>query len=367
VNMVQKIVDLIENNTDFTLEGIKFLDSGNGHDVFEITIKDFPPLVARIEKPNVRVAQDGVKRDTHFNGPLSVKRQASLYDLVRVEAGLPAPKVYAISEKSGPPFIITEKMNGVHWREYLEANNYSKQAYLKSLSFFGADLAAVQQVRFSSFGNVIAKNLIESGGISGLENYLHRIIQLKLQRVSEQEAFTIDELDSLKNYFNYTLSIIENEIKVHEQSPVLVLTDLHPMNFYVDEMGKPSGYFDLESCQSGHPALEFYQIGMQFLNYFNDAMFTCAKDAFVSGFEENGGCYDWEHPLNKQVENILCVAHLTGSVGSYKGARDGLRDNWSDNFKEILFDVINTGGMDYVTFAEVLRQKTKQPKHVTLP
>ena len=46
---------------------------------------------------------------------------------------------------------------------------------------------------------------------------------------------------------------------------------------------------------------------------------------------------------------------------SYFGVKDGLRDNWSNRFKALLWQAIGADRVDYMGVGDILREKTGQP------
>lgn len=344
----------------YEVKKLKFIPEGRSHDVFDIGLNDGDCLIARFEKP--RGSFGGQRRDFHYNGVISLEREAYLCSLVREEASLPAPKVRGIYQIENFNFLLVEKMPGIPWKNFLEQNNYSLQAYLNSLEYLGADIAKAQRVSFNSFGDIVAGRVIEPPGITGFSSRLEPVLSLKIRREEEAKALRPRELSKVKHYFEKELQEVSDGLKGSLSKPILVLTDIHPMNFLVDEKSKPSGYFDLEFCQAGHPALETYYLGLQLFNYFDEETFHRAQAAFYQGYHDNGGVYAPETTLNRNLEALLCAGHTLSAVTAYHNVKDGLRDTWSSEFKESLFGIINQGEMNYVAFADVIRQKTKQPK-----
>ena len=110
-----------------------------------------------------------------------------------------------------------------------------------------------------------------------------------------------------------------------------------------------------------------YYLEVQLFNYFNRNTAALARDAFYKGYRKSGGEYEPDDPINKELETILAAGQTLTAVTAYHGVRDGVRDRWSAQFKEILFDVITSGSMDTVAYADVIRQKTQQPSQPTLP
>ncbi len=344
----------------YSVESIALILAGQSHYDFSLSLNNNWPAIARFEKPHAIGTPDGIRRDYNFNGPLSLERERNLLELVR-EAGLPAPEVYGLYSNEHGKFLLVEKLTGNHWSEYVEANGYSLEAYLRSLEYLGQDIALAHRVKFESFGDVIGRSDINPGNISDFTSRVALIAQLIMQRAAYSQAFEQKELEELTQHFQNQLDTLSQKMRAVRQQPILVLTDLHPMNFFVGERGKPSGYFDLEFCQSALPALEFCDLRLSLFNYFEGSA-EQAEQTFLKGYEHNGGSYDPSEPVSKQLEYILAIGHVLYAVIAYHNVHDGLRDTWSDKCKQILFEAQKSGEFNYKAYADVFRVKTKQPK-----
>ena len=353
----QKAQDLL-NQRGYGITDIRMFPFGANRDVFEATREDGTPIIARFVK-------EGKHRDAQYNGLISLERDANMYALAG-KAGLPTPSVLGYHDVEGIPFLVVEKLPGKHWKTFVEGNNYSLEAYLRSLEFLGQDVAKAHAVVLPSYGDMLSANCLQPAGIKNFAERLDHIFALKLAKA--ETVLPTGEFARVKQYFAEGVRAVSAQLEEgNGYKPVLVLTNLHPMNFLVDEQGKPSGYPDLEFSQAGVPALEMYNMGLQLFSYFDKPTFNLAEEAFFKGYTLAGGVYDRENSTNKQLEALLCGGHALSSVTFYQGAKDGLRDNWSAEFKDILFKVMGTGEMDYVAFADVIRQKTQQPNQPTRP
>lgn len=348
----------------YKLDKVLSIPEGGSHYSFSVQLRDGEECIVRFEKKK-RIDSEGKKRDIHYNGVLSLEREAYLCTLVREKVHLPAPQIKELHRIPGVSFLLVEKMPGIHWKTFLEEKKYSLQDYLSSLKFLGADIADAQRVKFPSYGNVMENGVIEPPHVLNFAERLREITSLRLQRIEEKNILNIKEFQEVEQPFHKTIEEIAEESN-QSTSPVLILTDIRPMNFFVNEDGKPSGYFDLEFCQAGHPALEFYNMGLQLFNYFNQNIFEQAQKAFFEGYRANGG-QSVHNDSNKELEDFLSLGHILSAVEGYYNIKDGLRDTWSQRFKDLLFKIMNANKVDYAGFADIVREKTKQPRNPTLP
>jgi aminoglycoside phosphotransferase (APT) family kinase protein len=281
------------------------------------------------------------------------------------KAGLPTPPILGYHDIEGVPFLVVDKLPGKHWKTYIEESGYSLQAYLQSLEFLGMDIAKAHRISLPSYGDVISATSIHPAGITNFAARLEHIFSLKLKKA--EKVLPREDFAVVQNYFDQGVQSLAEHLAGDKYKPVLVLTNLHPMNFLVDKQGKPSGYPDLEFSQAGVKALEMYNMGSQLFSYFDQPTFDAAQEAFFRGYAAQGGVYDVGDKTNQKLEALLCAGHTLSAVTGYHGARDGLRDTWSSEFKDLLFKVMSAGEMDYIAFADIIRQKTKQPRTPTLP
>lgn len=339
-----------------------FIPEGRSHNIYSIDFQDGSEAIARFEK--LRPDLPTPRRDFNFNGLVSLGREVRLTELVR-SAGLPAPLVYGLHESEMGSFLLVEKMNGSYWTEFLEKSAFSRKAYLDSLRFLGGDLARLHSIKFTTYGDVVGPNLVLPGNITSFHDRLQQLVTLKVERAQTSGALDDVELAEVSGYLRTQLACIKSESKEEtSEQPTLILTDLHPMNFFVDGRGKPSGYFDLETCQSGLPELEFYNLRMHLFNYFHNT-FNQAEVAFFEGYHANGGSYNPNNPANKRLSHILTISHLISTATSYFKASDGVRDDWSTRMKRIIFDGMNADEINHLAIGDIFRGKTKQPINST--
>lgn len=345
----------------FAVHSISPCPSGLSHHNFEVMLSsNFYPepqrLVARFESDLGR--SDGRRIDLIYGGKMSLEREIGLCTLVREGAGLPAPNTTGPYTKT-EPFILAEYMPGKLWGEFLQQQNYSRQSYLKSLELLGEDVGKVHSVTFDAFGDVMG-NYVDNG-VDNFSARLEQVIQRNLE--NNGDKFNETERKYAEQYFASMLRKIEKSTK--KDKPRLVLADLHTNNLMVDTHGKPSGYFDLEFCQTGVPALEVYNVSLQFFALFNLELFSEAQKTFLKGYRASGLNYEPEDPKNKQVELILAANHFFRAAASYQKFTEGPRVGWAAKFKEIFFDIAENGKIDYVGFAKTVRPQF--PNQPSLP
>jgi len=328
--------------------------------VFNVNLAGGTEVIAKFENES-KIAADGKRRDHHYNGVLSLERQRNLCSLVG-EAGLPAPEVKGVYSAEGQNFLLAEKMSGQYWSDFLEDNNHSLAAFTRSLEFLGADIAMLQRCRFSSFGDVISPDRVEPPGITHFAQRLRYTTDLKLQREAQKGSLHKKELREVTEYFQRRLQELSQMSGNVKQTPVFILADLHARNFFVDSEGKPSGYFDLEFCQAGVPSLEFGSVALFLYSYYGQKEFEQGRAAFFRGFHDHGGVHDLNDPYNTKLEEVLGAGYLLSFTTGYHDSKDGLRDLWSAQFKELLFQTIASEMVPYVAVGDVFRTKTKQPK-----
>ena len=225
-------------------------------------------------------------------------------------------------------------------------------------------MANAHKVKFISFGDIIREDIIQPGNITSFAERIRIITEPKIKRAEQLGTLNSNELAYLKHTLQSELSDLEDVTKTSSLQPILAITDIHPKNFLVDDNGKPSGYFDLEYCQSAPPALDFYFLRWFLLNYF-EGISDQAEEALLERYTANGGTYDSKNPTNKKLEYLLSINRLMQAVNEYHGLFDELRKGWSGQFKQILFNSMDEGEINYPKITSVFRSWTKQPLYAT--
>lgn len=348
------------NDIGYEVSTATFIPEGRSHDIFRVVTS--PPqkltMIARFEKPQLVPSLDGLRRDFTYNGPLSLRREKELMDLVRNKAQLPAPEVYGLYEDSPVPVLLVEELPGVYFSDYLKRNCPPSDAFLGAFSFLGNDLAKAHSIGFNSFGDVLSADLVHPGHISNFADRIQMISQMKLQRAYQTGVLENSEAEDLHRYITGELATLAKKLGNRTRAS-LILTDLHSMNFFVDWSGKPSGYFDLEHCQAGLPSLDIYYIRRSLFYQYSDAALQ-AEEAFLKGYQEGGGIYDPEDPSTQRLEQLLLTDYVVGTATLYYGVVDGLRDNWSNRFKGLALKAAREGKIDYMEVKDVTKAKTSK-------
>jgi len=226
----------------------------------------------------------------------------------------------------------------------------------------GQDFAKVHQLRFPSFGDIQGPEEIEPVGITNFADRFSAIMERRVSRAEKKGALTAGEADCARQFFLNAFDSLRPLLEWDVKPPTMVFTDMHADNFFVDENGRPSGFFDLESSQAAPAELEFYGLRFFLFNYYDQATFQEAEAAFFTGYEEMGGAFAPKTHEDHKLIDLLAGCRLLELTESYWGYIDGLRDNWAVEIKAILMDYLETETVNYVALADVFRAKTGQPK-----
>lgn len=358
MNKQEKKANAILLDAGFSPKSIHYIPEGSNHEVFIVTTEDGQELILKL--PSQRYTEDNGHTDTLFGGNLSLKRESVLYALAR-GAGVPAPAVYAWSP-SNPAYILMEKMPGKSYAAFLEENRHSKQAFLDSLYALGQDFAKVHRLRFDSFGDIQGPETIEPAGLTNFADRFNAIMRRRVDRAEKKGALSTHEAGRVLQYFLNAFDTLRPLLERDVKPPTMVFTDMHADNFFVDNAGRPSGYFDLESAQAAPAELEFYGLRFFLFNYYDQSTFAEAETAFFKGYTEMGGPFAPKNRKDHQLIDLLAGCRLLELTESYWGYVDGLRDNWAVEIKAILMNYLETDTVDYVSLADVFRPKTGQPK-----
>lgn len=344
------------------VKDIQLIPEGSNHKVFIVTTKDNVKMICKF--PTQRYTENNMSIanvDTLYGGELSLKREASLYTLAREKGYVPTPKVYVLCNIDGFEFILLEMMSGVSFREYVHNNNYSLDKFLNSLELLGADFAGIQSITFESYGDIMSQDKISPSNLTNFADRFSKIIKRRIDKANKKGVFTSHELELVTNFFFRRLEEFHPYLSIDKKPPVMVFTDMHADNYFVDESGKPSGYFDLESSQAAPAELEFYGLKFFLFNYFDEDTMCKAEKAFYKGYISSGGKYAPKDEIDNTLIDFLSGCRLLELTESYWGYIDGLRDLWGYKMKAILLNYILYGKVDYIAISNIYREKTKQP------
>ncbi len=346
----------------YEVKAIRPINEGSNHFVFDVMLAGSRPAICKFAK--VRETEQGLyesSRDTLFGGRLSLEREAYLFRMIRQEAGVPTPEVYGSYESPYGKFILLERMNGISQKECMRRSGFSKKTFLDSMRFLGRDFAKIQSITFPSFGNIMAGSVIEPAGLRNFSDRWRPVIDMRLKRCLQKQVFTPAELSRVTQFFHEMLAKLRPHFDAQVTPPVLVFTDMHAENFFTDETGRPTGYFDLESAQAAPAALEFYGFRFFLYNFYDAACFQEAEAAFFEGYRAAGGQYAPAGPADESAIDFLAGCRLLELAQSYWGYIDGIRDNWGQEMKRLLLTYMDSGRIDYHAIGAVWRQRDRQP------
>lgn len=346
---------------NYNVVDIKRIPEGSNHVVFMVTLKNNQTVICKFPVQRLTETNHNLPNyDTLFGGELSLDRETALYDLARIEGQVPAPIVYNHLKIENVEFIVLELMPGKSFTEFLDTNNHSKIAYLNSLKELGKDFANIQKIQFKSFGNILKEKIVPENLFNFID-YFTPIIQKRITKALKKGAFTNDETLLVKKFFRDKINYFKPILSSDHKPAVMVFTDMHADNYFVDSFGKPSGYFDLESSQAAPAELEFYGFRFFLFNYYDQKTMELAEKSFFDGYKEAGGLFAPQLPIEHQLIDFLSACRLLELTESYWGYSDGLRDLWAFKIKSILMEYIITDKIDYIAISNIFREKTKQP------
>ena len=332
---------------------ISYNGTGSNHHVFELETNKGDLIVKFAKTRSTEINFQEAGTDTMFGGKLSLERESYLLSLLR-KVGLEAPKVIYIN-KEKIPFLIVSKCPGLPFPEWVKADGYKKSSFLKIMRNLGKDFNHLHQAtHFQSFGNVMENGKIEPKGFFNFADRYKQINDQIIEKSIKKGAFNDVESQKVKNFFNKKFLDYYEELSVSSKKPTLVITDMFGGNFFVDK-AKPSGYFDVESCQAAPAEFELYAMPFFLFNFFDENTFLEAKRSFYLGYGPNSSSLDFE------LIDFFSACRLLELLQSYWGYIDGLRDSWGEKIKKILFFYIKTGILDYNKLGSIWRERDKQP------
>ena len=341
----------------FAVVAINRIEEGANHDVFEVLMPNRKMGVLKcLLKNNGRDLESD--KDSLFDGPKSLNRQIQIFDVIRNSSAVRVPEIYDSDNES---FMFVEKLDGSLWANYLLDNDFDKNKYLYSLKKLGEAFADLQKRKFSAFGDLLAEDQLGNAVTNYADRFLN-VLSFRLKSavlkgaVSETEAKKINEVlsEGVKKY--------HSNLEVDRCDAVIVLDDMHSLNFFVDDKGESPAFFDVEFAQSAHPSLEYYSLCLFLFNYFDDNIFIEAQESFSTGYLEAGGVCDFKGKMFTDLTDFSTISRFVELSCSYYGVKDGLRDGWSLAYKSLIDTWLNTGELDYLKAGDVQRKKMDQPK-----
>lgn len=340
------------------------IQEGSNHDVFDVVLEDGSAAIckfARVRETEVGIAAEN--RDTLFGGRLSLDRESYLLSLARKEGGLPAPEIYGAHDSPLGRFIMMEKSPGISFTEWQGVQGYRLEPFLESLRALGRDFGKLHRnLRFPSFGDIIGPGVIEPGCRNFADRF-EAVTEMRIDRGVKKGTFTPEEALRVRAFFHRRFEDLRHCLDAGLCRSVMVFTDMHGRNYFVDGQGVPSGYFDLESAQAAPAALEFYGFRFFLFNFYDGGTFPRAEAAFFEGYREaNGPCVP-ETAEDEALIQLLSGCRLLELSESYWGVVDAIRDTWGVRMKDLLFRYMDTGSIDYVALGALWRERDGQPLH----
>lgn len=353
----------------YQISSVRAIMEGSNHYVFDVALSDGTEAICKFTKirdteNNLFHGQKGAPehRDTLFGGILSLEREAYLFNMIGHEASVPTPLIYGIHESMYGQFILLEKLKGMSHKECMSRGGYSKSLFLDSLTFLGEDFAKIQAVRFSTFGNIMDTGYIDPPHMYNFSDRFKSVLDMRLERCRHKGVF-IDAAEEARitGFFMDMLKQIRPMLSSQNVKPTLVFTDMHAENFFTDDTGRPTGYFDLESAQAAVPALEFYGFRFFLFNFYDIKCFQEAEDAFWKGYQKQSGSKIPCDCLDNHIVDFFAGCRILELMQSYWGYIDGIRDSWGDRMKELLYRYMETGDIDYMAIGNMWRMRDKHP------
>lgn len=344
----------------FNIIDIKSLSGGANHFVFAAQTDDNVQLIIKFPRIRETEMEFGTRhQDTLFGGQLSLERESYLFDLVK-GAGLPSPKTFGILPTAQGDCIVVERSPGCNMMDYMEKHSHSLSAFLNIMRSLGSDFSHLHKTRFTSFGNIMQESIIEPKGIYNFSDRYLSINDMLLKKCLKKNGVNQSEYLQIKEFFNVKFETYRNRLNINSSPATLVITDMHGGNFFVDK-DKASGYFDVESAQAAPMEFELYGLRFFVFNYYGSKEYEMAERAFWSSYYN--GNQDYPYKNTDELIDFFSACRLLEIFQSYWGHVDGLRDTWGQRIKEILFDYIKTGHVDYMRLGDIWRERDKQPQN----
>ena len=348
----------------YAVKSLTAIQEGSNHDVFNVIMEDGSSAICKFAK--TRETERNItaqNRDTLFGGKLSLDRESYLLSLARIQGDLPAPEIYGIHDSPLGKYIVMEKSPGISFTEWQALQGYRLAPYLSSLQALGRDFGKLhRRISFPCFGDIISSNEIDPGCGNFADRFL-AVTEMRIDRGVAKGTYSDGEAASVRSFFREKFEALRPSLSADLCRSVMVFTDMHGRNFFVDNSGIPSGYFDLESSQAAPAALEFYGFRFFLFNYYDAETFPKAEAAFLKGYQEaNGPCLPCS-ATDESLIQLLSACRLLELSESYWGVEDTIRGTWGQRMKNLLFQYMETDVIDYIALGAMWRERDGQPLH----
>ena len=185
----------------------------------------------------------------------------------------------------------------------------------------------------------------------------------RIARGVSKGTFSAAEAEVLSKFFLARVNSLRPVLSAPVCRAVMVFTDMHGRNFFVDQSGVPSGYFDLESSQAAPAALEFYGFRFFLFNFFDAETFPLAEQAFFRGYAAEGGPCAPQTAEDYALIDLLSACRLLELAESYWGVADAIRSTWGVRMKALLSQYMACRNVDYAALGAMWRERDGQPLH----
>ena len=348
----------------YKAKSLTAIQEGSNHDVYDVVMEDGSNDICKFAK--VRETERNItaeNRDTLFGGRLSLDRESYLLSLARNKGGLPAPEIYGAHDSEIGRFIMMEKSPGISFTEWNGLQGYKLTSFLDSLKALGRDFGKLHSnISLPSFCDIISDDVIEPG----CDNFADRfeaVTEMRISRGVTKGTFSEEEAKRVRAFFHDQFEALRPFLSIEKCRSTMVFTDMHGRNYFVDDQGIPSGYFDLESSQAAPAALEFYGFRFFLFNFFDAETFPKAEAAFFEGYREVNGPCEPKTAEDEALIELLSGCRLLELSESYWGVVDAIRGTWGERMKALLFNYMETGKVDYVGLGQLWRERDGQPLH----
>lgn len=362
--MEPEVVLSILRDAGYPAVSLTVIAEGSNHHVFDVTLENGVQVICKFAK--VRETEKGITaahRDTLFGGRLSLDRESYLLGLAREQGDLPVPQVHGTHDSPLGKFIVLEKCPGISFTEWLPTQAFRLEPFLSSLEALGRDFGKLHKnIHLPSFGDIIDGETIEPGCDNFADRFM-AVTEMRIARGAKKGTFTAQEAERVSTFFRQRFTALRPFLSANVCRPVMVFTDMHGRNYFVDAHGVPSGYFDLESAQAAPAALEFYGFRFFLFNFFDAETFPKAEEAFFKGYREAGGPCAPQSAEDEELIQLLSGCRLLELAESYWGVEDAIRDTWGVRMKALLLQYMETGVIDYPALGQIWRERDGQPLH----
>lgn len=276
----------------------------------------------------------------------SIEQEAEIIRILNEESDFPAPGLRGVHTEVERPFIAVEHFESESWIDYAEKAD--RESMLDLFEMTGEAIAEAHRIGFDKFGEIQSREEVNPGFTTAYD-WLEHAIETQTNFATESSAIQPQELKQVESYTGRFMDEFESELREYD-SPVLVISDIHPGNIGVSEGGESICFYDLEFGRAGMPVEDIYRTNSELAGTHEEVGREEAYDRLVRGYE---GIADYDQLNRSLADSGIPFAINLMSLIEYYEQKDEDRTERQGELKECLLDTVTNEAPDYDQYRKI--------------